>query len=90
VFRRIKSGELGSYNKLRSFVDGLIACEQQEAIFALQEMTLEEKQAVSRFEAFMRGIEGQPLFSPFYLSGKYMTRRKCRPITSVDEPFCRF
>jgi len=35
VLRKIQAGELGSYNKLRAFVDGLIAIENQETIFAL-------------------------------------------------------
>jgi ParB/RepB/Spo0J family partition protein len=56
VLRRIMSGELGTYNKLRSFVDGLILCEQQEAIFALQEMTFEEKQSVGRFQSLVHTI----------------------------------
>jgi ParB/RepB/Spo0J family partition protein len=57
VLRRIMSGELSSYNKLRSFVDGLILCEQQEAIFALQEVSGEEKRAIDHFESLMRNIQ---------------------------------
>jgi ParB/RepB/Spo0J family partition protein len=58
ILRKIRAGELGTYNKLRSFVDGLILCERQDAIFALQEMSFEEKQSVSRFQALMRSIQG--------------------------------
>jgi hypothetical protein len=57
VLRRIMSGELSSYNKLRSFVDGLMLCEQQEAIFALQEVSGEEKRAIDYFESLMRNIQ---------------------------------
>ena len=57
VLRRILAGELGTYNKLRSFVDGLILCEQQEAIFALQEVSPEEKRTIVRFESLMRNIQ---------------------------------
>jgi ParB/RepB/Spo0J family partition protein len=57
VLRRIMSGELSSYNKLRSFVDGLILCEKQEAIFALQEVSGEEKRAIDHFESLMRNIQ---------------------------------
>jgi hypothetical protein len=56
LLRKILAGELGTYNKLLSFVDGMILCEKQEAIFALQEMTFEEKQSVSRFQSLMRSI----------------------------------
>jgi ParB family chromosome partitioning protein len=57
VLRRIISGELCSYNKLRSFVDGLILCEQQETIFALQEVSGEEKRAIDHFEGLIRNIQ---------------------------------
>ncbi len=56
ILKKIQVGELGTYNKLRSFVDGMILCEKQEAIFALQEMTFEEKQSVGRFQSLMRTI----------------------------------
>lgn len=57
VLRKIKSGELGTYNKLRSFVDGLILCERQEAMFALQEFTPEEKASIDLFKTTMRNIQ---------------------------------
>jgi ParB/RepB/Spo0J family partition protein len=57
ILKKIAAGELGTYNKLRAFVDGLIACEQQEAIFALQEFTPAEKAAVDLFALTMRNID---------------------------------
>jgi ParB/RepB/Spo0J family partition protein len=57
ILRKIQAGELGTYNKLRSFVDGLIMCERQEAIFALQEFTPEEKASIDLFKLTMRNIQ---------------------------------
>jgi len=57
ILKKIMAGELGTYNKLRAFVDGLIACDQQEAIFALQEFTPAEKAAVDLFALTMRNID---------------------------------
>jgi len=57
ILKKILAGELGTYNKLRAFVDGLIASERQEAIFALQEFTPAEKAAVDLFALTMRNID---------------------------------
>jgi ParB/RepB/Spo0J family partition protein len=57
VLRKIMAGELGTYNKLRAFVDGLILCEQQKTIFALQEVSTEEKRTIDHFESLMRNIQ---------------------------------
>ena len=57
ILKKIMAGELGTYNKLRAFVDGLIASERQEAIFALQEFTPAEKAAVDLFALTMRNID---------------------------------
>jgi ParB family chromosome partitioning protein len=57
ILRKIKSGELGTYNKLRSFVDGLILVEQQEALFAFQSITAEEKKSIEDFEGLLKTIE---------------------------------
>ncbi|MGD0659490.1 MAG: ParB/RepB/Spo0J family partition protein [Syntrophorhabdales bacterium] len=57
ILRKIHAGELGTYNKLRSFVDGMILCERQEAIFSLQEFTPEEKASIDLFKLTMRNIQ---------------------------------
>lgn len=57
ILKKIMAGELGTFNKLRAFVDGLIASERQEAIFALQEFTPAEKAAVDLFALTMRNID---------------------------------
>jgi len=57
ILKKIMAGELGTYNKLRAFVDGLIASERQETIFALQEFTPAEKAAVDLFALTMRNID---------------------------------
>lgn len=57
ILKKIRSGELASYNKLRSFVDGLIMAEKQEAIFAFTTITEEEKRSINDFSGFLRSIE---------------------------------
>ena len=57
ILRKIKSGELGTYNKLRSFVDGLILMEQQESLFTFQTVTAQEKQSIEGFESLLKTIE---------------------------------
>ena len=57
ILRKIKSGELGTYNKLRSFVDGLILMEQQESLFTFQTVTAQEKQSIEDFESLLKTIE---------------------------------
>jgi ParB family transcriptional regulator, chromosome partitioning protein len=57
ILRKIRSGELVSYNKLRSFVDGLIMAEKQEAIFAFTTITEEEKKSINDFSGLLRTIE---------------------------------
>jgi len=57
ILRRIKSGELAGYNKLRSFVDGLILVDQQETLFTFQTVTPQEKQSIEDFENLLKSIE---------------------------------
>lgn len=57
VLKKILAGELNSYNKLRSFVDGLILIEQQGNIFELNVLTEEQKKALNDFDALLTGIE---------------------------------
>jgi ParB family chromosome partitioning protein len=57
VLRKIMAGELETYNKLRAYVDGLLALDQQENIFALQTLSDEERQSITNFENMVKGIE---------------------------------
>ncbi len=57
LLRKITSGELATYNKLRSFVDGLIMMEQQEALFTFRTITEEEKKSLDDFEGLLKTIE---------------------------------
>lgn len=57
VKRKILSGELSTYNKLRAFVDGLLLLENQESIFALQTVTEEERQSIDRVKTLLNTIE---------------------------------
>ena len=57
VLRKIQAGELGTYNKLRAFVDGLIAIENQETIFALTQVSAAERESMANFENMVRQIE---------------------------------
>jgi len=57
ILRKIKSGELAGYNKLRSFVDGLILMDQQETLFTFKTVTPQEKQSIEDFENLLKSIE---------------------------------
>ena len=57
ILRKVKSGELGTYNKLRSFVDGLILMDEQDTLFAFQTVTEDERKSFEDFESLLRNIE---------------------------------
>mgnify|MGYP001560492744 FL=1 len=57
VLKKIFSGELGSYNRLRAFVDGLLTVERQGTVFALQSLAPEEKAAIDGLEFVLRSAE---------------------------------
>lgn len=57
VKRKIVSGELSTYNKLRAFVDGLLLLENQENLFVLQSVTEEERQSIDRVKNLLNTIE---------------------------------
>ena len=57
VKRKILSGELSIYNKLRAFVDGLLLLENQESIFVLQTVTEEERQSIDRVKMLLNTVE---------------------------------
>jgi ParB/RepB/Spo0J family partition protein len=57
VLRKILAGELGSYNKLRAFVDGMIAIEDQTALFTLMQATAEERESLADFETMVKTVE---------------------------------
>lgn len=57
VFRQIKAGKLDSYNKVRSFVDGLLKLQEQASIFEFQILTLEEKGAIDGFNTMLKSCE---------------------------------
>lgn len=57
VLRKILAGELGTYNRLRSFVNGLDAMERQECIFAMQPLTPSEDVSLRSLENALKSIE---------------------------------
>lgn len=57
VKRKIVSGELSTYNKLRAFVDGLLLLENQENLFVLQSVTEEERQSIDRVKTLLNTME---------------------------------
>ena len=57
ILRKIQAGELGSYNKLRSFVDGLIMLESQTAIFVIKALTPSEQETIRDLENVVRSVE---------------------------------
>lgn len=57
ALKKILSGELGTYNRLRAFVDGLLAVERQETVFALQPISPEERTAIEGLESVMKSAE---------------------------------
>lgn len=50
VFRKIRNGELNSYEKLRAFVSAMVNIEETLALFDLPEMTEEEQKALTAYE----------------------------------------
>lgn len=56
VFRRIRSGELDGYNKLRAFVDGLLNIGTTGEMFALEEITREEQETLTRLEKMLEQV----------------------------------
>ncbi len=56
VFRRIRSGELGSYAKLRAFVDGLLNIGATGEMFAAEEVTREEQETLTRLEKMLEQV----------------------------------
>ncbi len=57
ILRKILAGELGSYNKLRSFVDGLIMVESQGAMFMVKALTPSEQETIRDLENVVRSAE---------------------------------
>ncbi|MCK5505939.1 MAG: hypothetical protein KAJ10_12305, partial [Thermodesulfovibrionia bacterium] len=57
LFAQIRSGKLGSYNKMRSYVDGLIELDQQDTLFALQTLSVKEKNNIAEFEGVIKKVE---------------------------------
>lgn len=57
IRRRIISGELSTYNKLRAFVDGLLMIENQDNLFVLQTITEEDRQSIDSVKALLSTIE---------------------------------
>ncbi|MEW6115650.1 MAG: ParB/RepB/Spo0J family partition protein [Nitrospirota bacterium] len=57
VLKKIVSGELNTYNKLRAFVDGMIALESQGNIFDLNSLSEEEQSSIRSFDGMLAGIE---------------------------------
>lgn len=57
VLKKVISGELGTYNKLRSFVDGLVAIEKQENFFEFELLSEEEREQINKFDALLSTVE---------------------------------
>lgn len=57
VLKKVLSGELSSYNKLRSFVDALVALERQDSIFELQSVSDDERRSIDSFNAMLSSVE---------------------------------
>lgn len=57
ILKKIWAGELGSYNKLRSFVEGIITVENQGSIFALKSLTPSEEETIRDLENVVRSVE---------------------------------
>lgn len=57
VLRKILAGELGTYNRLRSFVSGLDAMDRQECIFAMEPLTPSEEVSLRSLETALKSIE---------------------------------
>lgn len=57
VVRKIRKGELNTYNRLYAFVTGMLTLETQGAIFALTPLSDEEKEAIQGFSGLISAIE---------------------------------
>jgi ParB family chromosome partitioning protein len=57
LFRKLRAGQLATYNKLRAFVDGLIMLEAQGSIFELKTLNEAERKSVQDLEAIVRRVE---------------------------------
>jgi ParB family chromosome partitioning protein len=57
ILKKIMAGELNSYNKLRQFVNGIIALEQQANIFELETASESEQEAIRTFDGMLRSME---------------------------------
>ena len=57
VFRKIKAGELATYNKLFAYVAALLTLERQEEIFALTPLSPEEQESINAFDGLVKSIE---------------------------------
>lgn len=64
LLRKIRSGALPNYNRLRAFVNGLLAVEAQvgldsyrDGMFELESLTEDEERAVRGFESVLRSVE---------------------------------
>lgn len=56
VFRKINGGELNSYAKLRAFVDSLLNIGVTSEMFALEEVSSEERETLSRLEKMLEQV----------------------------------
>lgn len=57
VLRKIQSGSLNTYNKLRAYVDGMIALESQANLLTLTSITPEEKETMKSLERALQQAE---------------------------------
>lgn len=57
VLRKIQSGSLNTYNKLRAYVDGIIALESQANLLTLTSITLEEREIMKTLEKVLQQTE---------------------------------
>jgi ParB family transcriptional regulator, chromosome partitioning protein len=57
AYRKISAGELPTFNKLRAFIDGIIAGRNQEAIFALTAINEKEKSTINELEGAVRSVQ---------------------------------
>lgn len=57
ILNQIIAGKLPTYNKLRAYVNALIALEDQQTIFTFQTISEPEKKSIGEFEAMVRSVE---------------------------------
>ncbi|MDO8282674.1 MAG: ParB/RepB/Spo0J family partition protein [Thermodesulfovibrionia bacterium] len=57
ILRKIRAGGLDSYNRLRSFVEGLIDMDNQAKMFELTSLSSEEKKSIDDFRGLISNIE---------------------------------